>query len=106
MYDVGDINTTRLCEGFEPRCDVHAVAENIVARDDNVVQVDPYSERNPMIGHLSLVESRNCFTQSSGATHGLNDTLELDKNLVARPPDEMTTEFEDLRLDDFGSQEC
>jgi hypothetical protein len=54
---------------------------------------------------VSLVESRNCFAQSSGATHCLDDALELDKNLVACPPDEMPTELKDLRLDDFRSQQ-
>jgi len=34
--------------------------------------------------------------QSSGATHCLENALELDKNLITRPPDEMPAEFEDL----------
>jgi hypothetical protein len=48
---------------------------------------------------------RNCFTLGDGATHGLDNALELDEQPVAHPSDDMPTEFGDLRLDDFGPQE-
>jgi hypothetical protein len=37
VYDFGNVNAAWRCEGFEPRCDVDAIAENIVVLDDKFV---------------------------------------------------------------------
>ncbi len=50
LVDVaGDTDAAGFCEAFEPRRDVDAVAENIVALDDNVAHVDADAELDPFI---------------------------------------------------------
>ena len=105
VHDLRDVDAARLSERVEPCCDIDGVAEDVAVFDEDVVEIDPDAERDPTIGEQRLVQSRNCCTQGGGTTHGLDDALELDEPPVARPSDDMPTEFQDLRLDDFGPQE-
>ena len=45
----GDAQTTRLAERFEARRNVHAVAEDVIAVDDDVADVDPDPKNDPLV---------------------------------------------------------
>ena len=62
-------------------------------------------EEGPPVWQQRLVHLRHRIAQSGGAAHGLDDALKLDERPVARPPDDISAAFEDLRLDDFGLEE-
>jgi hypothetical protein len=100
MDCAGNVDAARLRERLKPGCDIDPVSEEIaIVRDDDVVHVDPDTESNPPLGQQCFVPSRRCFTQRRPASHGLNDALELEKYLIAGPPDDASAKFEDLRLD-------
>jgi hypothetical protein len=100
-----NVDAARLCEGFKARCYVDPIPEEIVILDDDVVQIDPDTERNPTVGQQPLVYSRSCFNQVNRAAYGCDDARELKKYLIAGPPNDASTKFEDLRLQNFGPQE-
>ena len=45
----GDAQTTRLAERFEARRNVHAVAEDVIAVDDDVADVDADPKNDPLV---------------------------------------------------------
>src|SRR5271155_2505051 len=53
---VGDANATGLCNAFKARCDVDAVAEDIIVIDDYVADMNPDSEFDPqVIGYAGIL---------------------------------------------------
>jgi hypothetical protein len=100
-----DIDGARFGKRLKSRRNVDTVAEDIAILDHDIVEIDADAERNAPFGHQSLVHLRHRIAQGGGATHGLDDALKLDEHPVARPPDDISAAFEDLRLDDFGAEE-
>ena len=100
-----DVDAARLGQRLEPRRNIDAVAENIATLDYDIVEIDPDAQRNAPVGQQRVVELRDRVAQSAGTAHGLDDALELDEHPVARPPDDMSAAFEDLRLDNFSPEE-
>ena len=100
-----NVNAARLCEGLKAGCDIDPIPKEITILDDDVVQMDPNTERKPPVGQDRLVQSRSCFNQGGRTADGLDDTQELKKYLIAGPSNDMSTKFDDLRLNNFGSQE-
>ena len=48
--DFRDVDAARLGQCLKPRRNVDAVAENIAVLDDDVVEIDPYAEPDPLFG--------------------------------------------------------
>jgi hypothetical protein len=82
-HDPADANPARLRQGFKPRRDIDAIAENVPAVNDDVAEVDadakldpsPGGHRGVAHGHLALYVNR--------AAHRVDDAGELDEDPIA-----------------------
>jgi hypothetical protein len=55
MSIVGDTDATRLCNCFQPRCDVDAIAENIAVIDDYVADMNADAKIDPLVLRQGLI---------------------------------------------------
>jgi hypothetical protein len=81
--DRGDADPTGLREGFQSRCDVDAIAVEVVVFNDDIAEIDTNSEN---YGRLA----RGCIRQrSTGALHrkravySIDHAAELDDGAIA-----------------------
>ena len=97
-------NSTLFGDAFQPRRYIYPVAMNIVvARDDDVAQIDADTEHDPLIlgrrrialGHPTL--DRDCADDS------LYDARKFDKNAVAGGLDDAAFVVGDIRIDQLAA---
>jgi hypothetical protein len=80
-HHTADTDPTRLGHRFEPRGNVDAVAEDVVAVDDDVAEIDADAEVDTALRRLGMVGHRRL---PLGRTlDGVDDTGELDEQAVA-----------------------
>ena len=102
-----DAQTARLAQGLEPRRDVYAVAEYVVAIDDDVADIDADAENDPPIPWHCLVSADHAALDADGAADRVDYAGELDQHPVARclhdaavmPGDGWIDQFAAMRLE-------
>jgi hypothetical protein len=97
--DLADTDSARLGDAFKPGRDVHAIAVNVAALDDDVTEVD--ADAKFEAGYLRLVRIALCHgaLHFDRAAHGVHDAGELEENAVARGLDQAASVLRDLRVD-------
>jgi hypothetical protein len=80
---VRDTDAAGLSDAFQPRCNVHPVAEDIVLLDHNVADVDPDAEFDALLGWHPHIALRHSLLLLDCAAHGVHRTAELDQNPVS-----------------------
>ena len=78
-HHAADADTTRLRQGFEASGHVDAVAEDVVAIDDDVAEIDANAELDARIGRHVGVAFGHLALHVDGAAHGVDDAGELDQ---------------------------
>ena len=86
----GDADIARLRQLFQSCCDIHAVAIDIFAVDDDVAEVDAHAKGDaPITGHV-LLALGDAALHFCGALDGVDHARELDQapspaSLMTRP---------------------
>ena len=68
-----DADAARRSQTLQSRRDVHAIAENIVAFDNYITQVNTYTETNGLVLTSIRVASHHAFLNGNGARNRSND---------------------------------
>ena len=80
---IGNEHPSRLGQRFEPRRDIHPIAENVVFLNDHVAEVDADVKSDALfLSHLGLALGHAAL-DLHGAPHGIHDALELRQQAVA-----------------------
>ena len=92
-----------LCERLQPRRDIDAVAEDVVAIDDDVAEIDPDPEPDPaVLGHTGLAIDHRAL-QLGGAADRVDDAREFHQHPVAGRLDDAAGVLADLRIDQLAA---
>src|SRR5262249_34316302 len=92
-------DTAGLGERLQARCDIDAVAQDVVVLDDNVPQVDANAKPDtPLIGYVRLAVEHPTL-HLDGAADRVDDAREFHEHAVAGILDDAPVIFLDLRID-------
>ena len=78
-----DADAARVAQGLQSGGDVHAVAEDIAAVDDNVADVDADAKDDPPVHVDARVEREHRALDRHRAAYGIDDAGELNQQPVA-----------------------
>ncbi len=95
-----DANAAGLGQSLQPRGDVDAVAEDILAVDDDVAEIDADAQVDAAIRRQVGVALGHAALNLDGAAHGIDDAGEFDEQPVARRLDDAALMLGDLRVDE------
>src|SRR5208283_6057493 len=87
---------TRLGQRLQPRCDVDAIAEDVVAIDDNVADVDPDTKLDPLFGRNTRVALGHATLHIDRTAHRIDYARELQQQAIAGGLDDPAAVFGDL----------
>src|SRR6266853_877247 len=94
-----DRNASRHSDAFEPRCNIDAIAEDIVVVDDDVSQMDADAELDPLgLGYLRVLASHAALN-FDGALRCIDGTGKFDQQTVASGLDDAAAMFGDCGVD-------
>ena len=99
---VGDEHTGRLCQSLQARRDVHPVAEYVVALSNDIPEVDPNTEPDPMLLGLLGLALDHPLLHRDRAPHCIQHARELRQKAVAGVLDDATSVFAYFRIDQFS----
>ena len=83
VHGVGEEHAARRRLAFQSRRDIHAIAENVVAVDDDVAEIDADTKGNRFVIRTPTVRSAIAFCTEIGALHRIDGAGELDQRAVA-----------------------
>src|SRR6266446_4382064 len=94
-----DRNASRHSDAFEPRCNIDAIAEDIVVVEDDVSQMDADAELDPLgLGYLRVLVSHAALN-FDGASRCIDGTGKFDQHTVASGLDDAAAMFGDCGVD-------
>ena len=96
---VRDEYPTGIGQGFDPRRDVDAVAVNIVARDDDIGEVDPDPKIEPLADRDTRVALRHAALHLDCAARRIDDTRKFRQYAVTGGLDDSAAVFGDFGID-------
>jgi hypothetical protein len=96
----GDTNSARLCESFEAGCDVNAVAEQVLAVDDDIADVHADAELHRLVGGSAGIRSRNCCLHRDRALHSIDRAGEVSDDAVASGVEDAASVRRNQTVDD------
>jgi hypothetical protein len=100
---VGDADTAGLADPFQPRGDVHAVAEDVALLEQDVPEVDADAVGDAhFLWDLVLAVGHEAL-DLQGALNGVDHALELHEKAVARRLDDAPAVLGDLGVDERGA---
>jgi hypothetical protein len=91
-----------LSEGFEPRRDINAVAEDVVFLNDHVAEIDPNAKPDALLFAHPELAVGHAALNLHGAAHGINHAWELCQEAVAGVLHSAAPVLPELRLDQFS----
>src|SRR5712672_3093779 len=94
---VGDADAARLSNSLQPRCDVDAVAKDIIFIDDDVADVDADAKFDPLALRYIDILFGHTALNFDGAACGLYGAAELDESAVPGILDDAP-----VMISDFG----
>ena len=86
---------------MDARCNVHAVAEQIIALDDDVAQVDAHAKLHLLFGREMFVARAQRGLDFGCAANGLDCAVEFGEQRVARRIEDPSPVQVDQRFEDF-----
>src|SRR5262249_54341391 len=81
-HDAADANPARLRQRLQTRRDIHPVAVNVLALNDNVTEIDPYAELDALLGRHCRVALTHAALHRNRAAYCVDDARELDQEPV------------------------
>ena len=101
MYAARYADATGRGRGLDARRNVHAVAEQIAALDDDVAQVDANAELHLLFGREMFVARAQCGLDFGRAANGFDCAVEFGEQRVARRIEDPSSVQTDQRFEDF-----
>ena len=95
-----DANPARLRKSLQPGRDIDGIAEQVVALNDDVADVDADPKPHLLIGRSIRVLLSYGVLNFDGAFHGIHGAGEIGKNAVARGVEDPTAMRGDQAIDD------
>src|SRR4051794_37463758 len=83
-------------DALQPRCDVDAVAKNIVVLNDDIAKIDAEAKLDPLVVRYAVVARRHVALNVCGAGDGIHDARELYEHAVAGELYDTALKFADL----------
>jgi hypothetical protein len=84
---------------LEPGGDVDAVAEDVVAVDDYIAEIDAYPQLEPALGRDRIVDPTRGALHLDGAVQRIDDTRKIRQQAVAGRADDPPAVRHDQRVD-------
>ena len=98
-HDAADADAAGLRERFQPRRDIDAVAEDVLALGDDVAKVDPDAKPDaPLFGHLCIAVEHPAL-DLPGAADRVDDASEFRQHAIASGLDDAAAMPGDGRID-------
>jgi hypothetical protein len=82
-HDPADADPARLGQGFQPRRDIDAIAEDVVVVDDDVAEIDADAKLDAALARDTVIAQRHLALQFDRAAHRIDDAREFDQQPVA-----------------------
>jgi hypothetical protein len=101
-HHAADADPARLGQGFEPCGDIDAVTEDILAVDDDVAEVDPDPELDPLGIRRPGIPQDHLALHIDRAAHRIDDAGKLDEQPVAGRFDDAAAMLLDLWIGQFA----
>jgi hypothetical protein len=98
-----DADPAGLCERFQARGDIDAVAKDVVVLDDDVTEIDPDPEADPAVLRHSGLAVDHRPLQLGGAAHRVDDAREFGQKPVAGGLYDAAGVLADLRVDELAA---
>lgn len=99
VHGFRNADATRLCQGFEPRRDVDAVAKQIAFMVDHVAYRQPYAVRHLTTGRICLIANTQTFLNAHSRAQCINRAWKLCEDAVACRFENAAASFVDLILE-------
>ena len=98
----GDADTAGLRDSFEARCDVHAVAVDVAAIDDDVAEMQAHSKQHPAVIPHAAIAYVHLPLDLRRTFHRFDHTSELGQDAVAHELHDSTAMPLDRGCNQFG----
>jgi hypothetical protein len=95
---IGDADAASFGNGFQPRGNVDAVAEDVALVDDDVADVNPDAQFDAPVGGFVRIALRHSALLLDGAAGGVHGAAEFDQDAVAGAFDDTAAMLGDHRL--------
>jgi len=103
VHDLGNANSVRLGQGFQPGRYVDPIAENVVRLDDHIAEVDADSKADAIIFRDIGIAMGHAVLDCNGAQNGVDHAGNLDNHAVAGRFDDPAMVLIDPRLKDLAA---
>ena len=101
-HNTADADPTRLSERLQTRRDIHTVAKDVLTFCNNIAQVDPDAELDPLIDPSSRIAFDHAALQFDRATHRIDDARKFHQHAVAGVLYGTASMLRDLRIDQLA----
>ena len=98
-HDPADADPARIGQRLQPRGDIDAIAEDVVAVDDDVADIDADAKVESLIGCNACVALRHAALHVDRAAHRIDDAREFHQQAVTGGLDDPAVVFGDLGID-------
>ena len=100
----GDQHTARLADLLQTSRDVHPIAEQVIALNHHVTEIDADAEDNAPFGRDTILLSHDALLHRHGAGHRVHHRAELDDRAVAHQLDDAPVMLGQERIDHLTAQ--
>jgi hypothetical protein len=101
-HDPADADPARLGQGFQPRRDIDAIAEDVVVVDDDVAEIDADAKLDAALARDTVIAQRHLALQFDRAAHRIDDAREFDQEPVAGGLDDAPAMLGDFRISELA----
>src|SRR5262249_16025138 len=99
----GDAQPARLAQALQPCRNIDPIAENVASLADDVADIDPDPENNPLVFRHTLTPQCDSSLDRYRACDSLDRAREFDEEAVPCGLDDATAMGRDLRIDQLSS---
>ena len=99
-----DADAAGFSDALQPRRDIGAVTEDVVAVDNDVADIDPDPVPD-LRADCARCQLRHCPLNCNGASHGIDGACELDQHAVAGRLDDPALVPGDCGINEFTSDD-
>ena len=104
LHSIGNANTPRLRPSLEPRGDVDAIPEQVVAFDDNVTDIYADAKHDAVLGRDVLLMSSHPLLHGDGTRHSIDNGDKFHDCAIAHQLDDTASVLCDQRVYDLRAK--